>query len=117
MKIVAREKKITRATGQKFVSIFNKNSLQGLTAELIGGLVTKGYSEKDIDIKITYDWRKIPDKYQEEDLYQPLHWDIMEKIGANFLTEAGSFGEMMMENDSEWWDWRGYTVDVFFDEK
>lgn len=100
----------TKEDAREFIDIFNRNSIPGISAKLIGSLVREKEQAKDIDILLSINENEIPEEYEEQ-LDKPVHWFVMEKIGAQWLTDAHNEDG----STSEWWDWNGLLVDIFFE--
>ena len=102
------KRRITKEDAERFLTSFMSAAPSGLSADVVGSVKNKGWSEKDLDILIFTDEDKLPDELLEID--EPAHYPTMRTIGAT-LEQSDIFG-----SGSEWWMWEGILIDCFFEE-
>ena len=97
--------KITRQKADAVIKHLKNYLPSSIDIELVGGVASRGYSTKDIDIAFAIDEEDT--EFQNWSGEEPYHHQFFRKAGLKLIEDN--------LEDSEWWKTKdGIILDVFF---
>lgn len=99
--------KITRDIADGIIAEIERHLPKSIAVELVGSIKTKGFSNKDIDLKMVFD--EGDEDFINFDGDEPYHHQFLRKAGLSLVNDN--------IDGAEWWKTKdGVIVDLFFDD-
>ena len=102
--VLKESRRITLKDAEEFIDAFNRAGRGKAKARLVGSILTKGYSDHDVDIVVD----AVSKRWAEEQMEKfegeyPFYYEIMRKIRAKYTYQTQETSEFV---------WRGLLIDV-----